>query len=166
MKIRLVFLLCLCFALKAQAQLTKVEMYTDKVKSLSDTEKEKLESLLFGPVPQLQFKENGDPIFVWENEGPVKAIAISFNEIGVLKNVKFASSFKTTEVIGINWEKGKPLPLKPDDLKQFKSLRYIVIKSMESISIDELKKLLNELISSKETSGQVEILYLKMQLPS
>lgn len=158
--------MCSCFAFKLQAQITKVDDYQKKIGSLKIEEKEDMEFLFFGPVSQLNFSGTEKPVFTWQEQGPVKKIEMDWNQIDQLKNEQFLNSFKTVTTISIFLEKEKTLPLTVAHLSQFKNLKYLLIKGYDQVEIDKLKELLKVLMNDEGVSSQLEIIYMKMELPS
>jgi len=158
--------MCFCFVLGAQAQITKIDTYSNKIKGLPQKDRETLNKLFFGPISRMQLNETGKPIFLWVEEGNTRGIELNSNLTNELKDINFSKSFSSAEVIAIKWDKGKNLILNEDHLSQFKSLKYILIKSYDSLSIEEIKELFKDLISAKNISADIEIVYYEMELPS
>ena len=151
--------MCFCFVLGAQAQITKIDTYSNRISSLSDDEKKKMDFLFFGLANRSQINDLENAITA---SGPVRVLELNYNDIDKLKDQKHSNSFQKIRVISINWEKGKLLDLKEEDLKDFLVLKYILIKGYESMTKEELKSLFSKLSSSEEISDEVEIIYYKM----
>lgn len=164
--IQTTLVMCLCFVFGAQAQITKIDTYSNTIKNSSANDRESLDNLFFGPVSRIQLNDSEKPTFLSKDEGSVKAIELNSNLISQLKNTSFSNSFKSAEVIAIQWKKGDGLILDADHLIQLKSLKYILIKSYDDQSIDEIKTLFKDLMSSESVSDQIKIVYYKMELPS
>ncbi|MDQ1139103.1 hypothetical protein [Pedobacter agri] len=164
--IQIILVMCLCFVIKAQAQITIIDTYSNKIKRLSLKEREELDKLLFGPISRMQLNETGKPTFLWAEEGSVKGVELTNDLTNQLKDTNFSTQLKYVEVISIKWEKDKNLILNEDHLNQLKSLKYILIKSYDSVNIDQLKELFKDLISTKGISTKIEIVYFEMELPS
>jgi len=149
-----------------KAQITKIDTYSNKIKDLSKADREAIDNLFFGPISRIQLNESRDPSVLWEEEGTVKGVELNSNLISQLKNISHSKPFATAQVLAIKWEKGKDLNIGEDNLMLFGKLKYILIKSYDPISIDELKTLLKDLISSEKISNDIEIVYFQMELPS
>lgn len=163
---QIIMVVCLLFAFGAKAQITKIDTYSNMIKNLSANERESLDKLFFGPVSRIQLNESEKPTFLSKEAGIVKGIDLNSNLISQLKDTNLSNSFKSAEVMVIQWKKGDELILDADHLIQLKSLKYIIIKSYDDQNIQEIKMLFKNLISSENVSDQIKIVYYKMELPS
>jgi len=159
---QIILVLCLCISLKGQAQITKIDTFSDKIKNLTAVDRERIETLFFGLSPRFQIQGANSQA----EKRPVKIVELNDEYIDQLKNINFSGQFQEAEVISIAYKKGHVLPLTPEHLLQFKNLKYILIRSFDNISVDELKDVLKELFSSSLVSDQIEIISLKMEQES
>lgn len=164
--IQIIMILCFCFTLGANAQITKIDTYNNTIKNLSVSERDVLDNLFFGPVSRMQFNDSEKPTFLAKEDGSVKGIELNSNQTNQLKDTNFSGSFKSAEVISIQFKKNDVLILNADHLNQFKNLKYILVKSYDNLSVEELKALFKDLMSSDNVSDQIKIVYYKMELPS
>ncbi len=152
-------------SIKTQAQI-KINAYSSKVKSLSEAQKEALDFIFFGPVSKVDFMGSDEPAFLWSEQGPVKAVKLAYDQLDELKDGRFATAFKTAEVISVFWKKGQALALNESYLTQFKNIRYLLISGYDDYNEAVLKDLLKDLINNAGTSNQLEVIYFKMERPS
>lgn len=160
--IQILIIFCLCIALKAQAQIKRIDTYSNRYKELPAEAQQKIDKLFFGAVTRMELNGKNDQ----NDKGIVKVVELGVQDIALLENTNYSVSFQGAEVISITTKKGTILPLTAGHLRQFKNLKYILIKSFDSIGISELKQLLNELTSSDQVSDQIEVIYFKMQQES
>ena len=163
---QLILVMILCFTIEAKAQITKIETYTEHVKDFSSTQKDEINMLFFGTVPKIFISETGKEILLWADKGSFKTVELNYQQIEQLKNAELLKSYKTVEVISLNIEKGKAFKFDDSYLAGFPNLKYLLINSSDGISVEEVKQLLADLLSSSALSNQIQVIINKTNTSS
>ena len=150
--------MCFCFVFGAQAQITKIDTYSNKIKGLSAAQKDGLDLLFFGSVPKIFISEQGKSIMLWTEKGSVKTVELNYKQIQQLKDESLSISYKSVEVISVTLEKGKSLELDESYISNFPNLKYLLINCPGKLTNDDVKSLLGNLTSSSSVSKDLEVI--------
>ncbi|WP_316832657.1 hypothetical protein [Pedobacter aquatilis] len=158
--IPLVFVAWVSIISATQAQISKISTYHDKIKGISAKESDEIKYLFFGAAKRIGLKEDAV-----QNKLP-EVLTLDFNQIGKLNTLIDKNGFQNIKVIDIKVDAVKPIDISPTDLALFPLLKFILIKSYEQISIEEIKTMLRSLLSSENVSDQIEVVFYKMERAS
>ena len=143
------------FGFKAQGQNYEVKSLHDKLNMLPSTEKSNVEYLLFGTPALLILNE--EATYVWNKGKDIETIDVELTNKKLLTDVSYAKDFKKAIALILRYNKGDVYEISESHFQYFKSLKYILIKHDKSISEQEIKEVIDNLVLQNDLK---EVIFL------
>ncbi|WP_353102107.1 hypothetical protein [Myroides odoratus] len=154
----------LCFGIKVQAQ--NIIDYQAKLNSLSNVEANQLENLINGVPTSMHVNYDGETKIHIGNSDLVLEMAVRTSEDITKLAVAFDKELAEVIVLNIEWNGQNDIEIAADVLTKMKHLRYVYIKSYETLSDTVIQAKLQRLLLTLNQKENVEVLYTTMIEPS
>ncbi|MBB4119052.1 MinD-like ATPase involved in chromosome partitioning or flagellar assembly [Mesonia hippocampi] len=149
--------LCLIFT-SVNAQSSSLVSLEEKKEKITLEEREYLDYLIYDVPSSLSFYEEQ----VVRDIRKEKSIqTVEFDNVALLENIKnkkYKKDFNTACLLMVRWEKGDDLNLTKEQLKEFKSLKFLLIKSYQPVN-KQLENYFTKHIKLEDRAIEIEVLY-------